>query len=454
MAAGPVARSARAAFALAAALLALAACGPSNADTAELTVSRADLRPRPEPLTIGVGVHFGIGDRGYDPAWTAARIDEMGFTSYRDDLVWPLFDADGARPEDPQPRQLFDFMRRTKARPVLILGHGHPGVPGGDPPLTDEGRRAFADFARRAVAATRGFDPIYEIWNEWNLTARFTMPFLVGPGAPDDPRAAVHYAALAKAAVPAVEAASANSPVLVGAVGIDQGWGWTEALVGEGALVPPARLSVHLYNHCDPDPARRNATEMIDRLEALQTSLAAKAGGPVPIAVTEFGWPTAERPCRIGRQDAADNTAQMLLWAAATPWLDGAWIYELKDQGRDPSELEANFGLFDADGAPKPAACAAREAIALVRGAKTAALHRPLPDLFVLALDDGEALRLVAWTSSRAQGATLNAKGATLAARPLCGQASPASDAQDIGPTPVVLTPGSDQTLSLTLRRF
>ncbi|MDP9835869.1 hypothetical protein J2T09_000611 [Neorhizobium huautlense] len=413
-----------------------------SADSASVSFDRADLVARPEPLTIGVGVHFGIGgEYNYVAGKTAALIRDMGFGSYRDDLAWPAFDQPGAKQGRPEPKQLFDFMKLRPARPLLILGHGNPQVKEGDPPLTEAGRKAFADFAARAAAAAEPFDPIYEIWNEWNLTARFSLPFLVGPGKPDDPRAAKFYSALAKATIPAVAEAAPGAPLLVGAVGVDEGWQWTKAVVDDGAVMTPAGLSVHMYNHCEPDETKRNATELVDRLEDLQKMLSEKDGKQVPISVTEFGWPTAKKPCVISTRAQADNIAQFLLWSAATPWMKGAWVYQLKDQGRDANDLEANFGLFDYDYKPKPAACAVREVIRLVKQAKAFHLSRPMPDVFVLAMDDGKATRLAAWTTRAEIRADMSIPAGEVAkAQALCASEPLAGDKSfEIGATPVLV---------------
>ncbi|MGI2030856.1 hypothetical protein ACRQ1B_00555 [Rhizobium panacihumi] len=412
------------------------------ADSASISFDRADLVARPEPLVIGVGVHFGIGgEYNYVAGKSAALIKDMGFSSYRDDLAWPAFDQPGAKQGRPEPKQLFDFMKLKPARPLLILGHGHPQVAGGDPPITEAGRKAFADFAARAAAAAEPFDPIYEIWNEWNLTARFSLPFLTGPGKPDDPRAAMHYAALAKAAVPAIAEAAPGAPLLVGAVGVDSGWQWTKAVVDDGAVMAPAGLSVHMYNHCEPDETKRNATELVDRLEDLQKMLSEKDGKQVPISVTEFGWPTAKKPCVISTQAQSDNIAQFLLWSAATPWMKGAWVYQLKDQGRDENDLEANFGLFDYDYKPKPAACAVHEVIRLVKDAKSFHLSRPMPDVFVLAMGNGEDVKLAAWTTRPEIRAEMSMPAGRVAkAQALCASEPLAADAGfEIGATPVLV---------------
>ncbi|TCM57758.1 putative glycosyl hydrolase [Rhizobium sp. PP-F2F-G48] len=408
---------------------------------------------RPEPLIIGVGVHFGIGgDMNYVAEASAARLKELGVDSYRDDLVWPIFDQPGSVAGAYQPRQLFDFMAVAGLRPLLILGHGNEQVKEGNPPLTKNGRQAFADFAARAAAATQGFDPIYEIWNEWNVQQGFNPPWLIGAGVPSDKRAAAYYAALAKVAVPAVRKVAPRSTVLSGAVGADQDWQWTKAIIDGGAIRDASALSVHLYNHCDPDETKRTATEMIDRLSLLQERLSGN-GVPKPIYVTEFGWPTARKPCVISQQTAADNVSQFLLWSAATPWMKGAWVYQLKDQGRSPDEMEFNFGLYDYDYKPKAAACAVREATRLIKGGKAFRLERPFPDMFVLHVTGDDGQRLVAWTTGAGKTGSLSlgtSEGAP--ARALCGSGAVWKDGRlTIGGEPVVIDLPKAETVNVTV---
>ncbi|MFG1333726.1 cellulase family glycosylhydrolase [Xanthobacter autotrophicus] len=425
------------------------------ADVKTLSFSRAPLAARQPPLVIGVGVHFGIGGTfNYVPETTAARIRDLGVDSFRDDLPWPVFDAPGAAIGQPQPARLFRFMTLTQAQPLLILGHSNPAVPGGEKPMNVKGRTAFADFTVRAAAATRPFNPMFEIWNEWNLTGGQRPPWLTGAGSPSDPRAATHYSALARAAVPSLRAADPKATILSGAAGIDPGWQWTKAIVQDGALEGASGLSVHYYNHCEPDIRTRTATDIVNRLTDLQGLLRSRTGSDVPIFLTEFGWPTANRPCVISRQAAADNIAQMLLWSAATPWLKGLWVYQLKDQGRDLDELEDNFGLYDYDYNPKPAACAVREAIRLIKAAGSFRLERPFQDLFVLQASTPEGIRLVSWTSRTDTRGILRFRGGEPhRATGLCNP-RPAEQANGIavGPEPVIIDIGAAQlTVEATL---
>jgi len=441
-------------------LLALVLAGYGQRADAQDQSKTVDVDPgslsvRTIPLIVGVGVHFGIGgEYGYSLPKTAELLNQLKLDSFRDDLPWSSFVASEPGELGREPAKLFNFMRGTGARPTLVIGHPNPAFPGGNPPLTAEGRAGFRDFAVAAVRATYKADPIYEVWNEWNMNAVTGKPFLVGRGDGSDPRSAVNYAPLASETVGEISKYFPKATVLVGAVGMDNGWKWTQAIAEMGALKGASGLSVHIYNHCERSIADRTAQEAIDRLYDLQKMMRPmNEGRDLPIYVTELGWPTIPKQCPISQQTAADNIAQFLLWSAATPWLKGAWIYEMKDQGTNPNGMEDNFGLYDYNYAPKIAACAAAKAVQIIKRSKSFRLERPFKDLFLLQVSTESGVKLVAWTSRETVKATLSLPAdRTFKASKLCGDGEVAGQDVSIGPTPVVIDVTGTPAVSLRAR--
>lgn len=316
---------------------------------------------------LGVGTHQGLGgpvsSRGYVPSENVAQIRQLGFTSFRDDFPWSDFEQAGQRMSfAPRLGRLETQVKSGVARPLLILAFGHHLVPNSSPPTTDEARRRFADYAAAAAQSVMPQRPVFELWNEWNLAAKKDAAF-----SPEN------YLALAQAARPAVKRIAPNAPFVVGAIGDDPGWTWTQKMLQTGILQYADGASIHLYNFCMA-PAKRTSAEIIDRLTAFHRLVGQASGNPdFPIYVTETGWTTAVNKCGVSEQAQADNTAQLILWAStAARWLKGLWIYELKDSGKNPSELEDNFGLYRFDNSPKPVACAARGAWAFIRSSLNA----------------------------------------------------------------------------------
>ncbi len=415
------------------------------AESRTVVLDTATISKRSAPFLTGMAVHFGIGgEYGYDPGRSAALLRELRANSYRDDLPWDMFDWPSPSHYAARKDRVFAMLESARVTPILIITGANPTVADGNPPLTPVGRAAFANFAIRAIHDTRRFRPIYEIWNEWNMNAgekpNEHRPWLLGPGAPADPRAAANYAGLVKATMPAIRGVAPDATVLVGAVGMDDGWKWTEGIIQMGALEGATGLSVHLYNHCERQLGDRTATQMIDRLEDLRSILHRHLGRDFPVYVTEFGWPTVPVQCVIPQETAAANIAQFFLWSSTVPWIKGSWLYQLKNKGRNPKEMEDNFGLYDYDYNPKPVACGVKEALGLVADMPAAKAERPFRDVFLVYGETEAGTRLVAWTSRPEVKARLSLAGQPpLSARPLCGTAGPAAGTVELGTMPVVI---------------
>lgn len=427
---------------LVAGAIALASMAPSPSAQGQLKLlPEGPLSPRQVPLILGVGVHFGIGgEYNYDPTLTAQAMNTVGAASFRDDLTWAGFKGAGmAAPGSMRPRQAA-FLAATKARPLFILDHPNPAIGGDGVPITDAGRAAFASFAGDAAQQTAARRPIYEIWNEWNLNAAPAMGKLIGPAARGDPRGGAAYAQLAAKTTAAIRATQPGATILAGAAGTDDGWQWVRAVAGNGGLKGANGLSVHYYNHC-ARPENRTAGEAIGKIQALHGAMSTRGGRDMPIYVTEIGWPTTHGgSCDIARNDSGNNIAQFLLWSAATPWVKGVWIYQLKDQGQRPDDIEDNFGLFTYDYKPKPGACMVRDVSRLIASAKSWRVDRPQPGLTVLRMDDGQSRKLIAWTDHAAQTAQLVLGGTPMPYRTVCAPDGPRDTTIPIGSRPVVVS--------------
>ncbi len=320
-------------------------------------------------MLFGVGTHQGlggaVGNRGYLPADSLRQIRELGMNSFRDDFSWSDFEqSDGRMSFMPHLARLDAQLRGSSLRPVLILGQGHHLVPNSLPPTTDEARARFIGYVRIAARAVAEKAPILELWNEWNIAARDNSAFN-----------ADNYLVLAQLTYPVVKEVAPGATFVIGAIGDDAGWRWTNSLIDKGLLKFADGVSIHLYNHCNA-PARRTSAEIVERLTVLHHMLDRASGRPnYPVYLTETGWPTMIGKCGVSEQRAADNMAQLLLWSStASAWLKGVWLYELKDSGINPAEIEDHFGLYGFDNMPKPAACAVRDTLAFVRDALMADL--------------------------------------------------------------------------------
>ncbi|MGT2504199.1 hypothetical protein ACVOMS_31940 [Bradyrhizobium guangxiense] len=287
---------------------------------------------------LGVGTHQGLGGpvsaRGYVPAENVAQIKQLGLNAFRDDFPWSDFELAGRRMGfTSRLGRLEAQVKSGVARPLLILAFGHHLVPNSSPPTTDDARQRFADYAAAAAQSVLPQHPLFELWNEWNLASKKDAAF-----SPEN------YLALAAATRPAVKRVAPNAPFLVGALGDDPGWTWTEKMLRTGVLQYADGASIHLYNFC-MGPSKRTSAEIIDRVTAFHRLVGQASGNPdFPVYITETGWTTASNKCGVSEQAQADNTAQLILWAAtATSWLKGMWLYEAQGQRHESVGARAQF---------------------------------------------------------------------------------------------------------------
>lgn len=248
-----------------------------------------------------------------------------------------------------------------------------------------------------------------------------------------------------------------NAPFLVGALGDDPGWTWTEKMLRTGVLQYADGASIHLYNFC-MGPSKRTSAEIIDRLTAFHRLVSQASGNAdFPIYVTETGWTTATNKCGVSEQAQADNTAQLILWAStAARWLKGMWLYELKDSGRNPSELEDNFGLYRFDNSPKPVACAAQGAWAFIRSSLSAERRELASGVVSINASTASGGRIAVWSEAPDRRYEIRLKddqeGATFA-MPCDSTARPASRAWiPVSSTPVLIAVNNGAIPALEIR--
>lgn len=418
---------------------------------ASASANAQNAQPLEQRFLFGVGTHQGLGGsvsgRGYVPAISVKQLKELGATSFRDDLPWSDFELPGRQLGfNPLLGRLDAQIKANIGPPVIILAFGHHLVPNSTPPTTDEARQRFVNYATVVAQTLAARRPIFELWNEYNLEARKNPDFSID-----------NYVALARVVQPAVKRAAPSSPFVVGALGDDPGWKWTDALLRTGLLEIADGISIHIYNHC-MNPARRTAAEAIERLEAFHQRVAQATNNPAyPIYLTEAGWPNGEAKCSVNEQLAADNMAQMILWSStAGPWLKGLWLYELKDSGTKPDALEHNFGIYHFDNSPKPAVCAIRDSWAFVRTSLKAERNRPVPGVVLVRSQDGSDAKAALWSDNPTKRFEVRLKGAASNAEVshVCQQgAGPAPGAwTELSTTPLLVTARGQAALDFEIR--
>lgn len=381
---------------------------------------------RPEPLIIGVQVHFGekVEEGGYRPAQTQALIAELGVDSIRDSLNLARMDDARSHPDAAsryrtaqEIRTLEDMARWSGLdSPPLLTVNGRPRrVPPSDPAFVPATVGLASEAVEKAPARA-----IIELWNEWDRSRDF------------DPSVDA-YVQLIDRVVPALRQVSGSRPIVIGAAADPDGW--TQALIASGALEAVDGLSVHLYNHCSQEASRAPVVAMFDRLDAIRRSMLAE-GHDRPIYVSEVGWPTGGE-CGIAEQTVADNLARFVLTAPSRSWLRGVWFYELKDSGTRPADRESHFGLYRFDGSPKAIPCVFADAVRIVRGAEILGYFEQ-PEVSGVKVRIEDDIYSIIWSNrnDRALSMRLNAP---VRSRRLCDRSFVTTEHLTIGSRPTIV---------------
>lgn len=362
----------------------LIAAVPGSAQTVGSNRILQKLQGNAVPSGLGINIHLDGQIADLDIA------KAMGFRIVRTDVTWSEVET--------QPGvynwEAYDLIvarcKELGLIPFLILAYSNPiyapewkGTASGRldwafaPPVTERARSAFVTFAARA-AERYGNVVIWEVWNEPNLT--FGEPFQRDA-----------YLRLAADTCAAMRRASPDSAI-VGPASAGFDWGLLEDFVRRDTSGCFDGVSVHPYRDWDPDSAFADW----QRLKSILS-----AGNPRgrKIAIDgEWGYSVQSGPWTEYRQAAYVARLYLTDLLADVPI---TIVYDLRNDGPDPSEKEQNFGLLDARGQPKRVAAALTELIRSLDGLTlTGRIRTPDPSVTAIAFGRaGRPLIAVAWSS-------------------------------------------------------
>lgn len=181
----------------------------------------------------------------------------------------------------------------------------------------------YADFC--AFAAQRwGYAlAALELWNEPNGNFLYAS------------NRAAAYARLVTAAYPAVKAVAPSLPVIMSLAGTDTSF--LSQLYADGVKGHYDGIGVHPYGQ--PQLAG------LKSFRAYQLS----QGDSVPLWVTEIGWSTSVP----SPQSQAWSVASALQQLGGLPYVADTDVYEMRDEGSDPTNPQDHFGLMNQSLTPK-----------------------------------------------------------------------------------------------------
>ena len=301
----------------------------------------ADLASR-----LAVNIHFTHDDAGLEAA------KGIGFSRVRMDFAWSAVEST---------KGVYDFsnydalVASLAARGMtlhLILDYGNRFYPPtSDPAFVSTTVPAFAAYAKAGAAHFAGKGVTFEVWNEANLP-RFWM----STPNPSD------YAALAKAAIAAAHEGDPSAKVsTTGVSGYD--FAFVRGYLAEGGADGADAIGVHPY--------RPSGGETITDDTLLLRSIVGALPGAPAVWDTEWGYTSTSFGGDGHAPTAQATQATFVVREILSAWAVGfplAVVYDLRDDGTDPTNSDDNYGLIANDYTDKPAAVGVRTLSNIAKG--------------------------------------------------------------------------------------
>jgi polysaccharide biosynthesis protein PslG len=365
-------------------LAAILMAGASRAGAAEYRIDRF-VDPGSFGGGLGVNVHFGGGHRQ-----EVEKIAAFGFRVVRTDLMWARVETERGKYDWRNSDALVKDLRENRLTPLLILDYSNPlyaprvvGRPATDSmayaaPQSGASRAAYMAFVRAAVRRY-GDRIIWEVWNEPDHN--FGMPV--------DLHSYIDFAQEACRQIRnVIPDATVIGPTASGFL-----WWFLEAFVEADRGGCFDAVSVHPYRDEPPESVLRDW----HRARALLP--ACKAGSRcLGLVNSEWGYSVTGGAWTAQRQAAFVVRLRLLDVMAGIPL---SIIYDWKNDGPNPADKEANFGLLDFHGNPKPVFGALQAMIRELHGLRyMGRIVTSRQDDFLLAFGaTGSVRKLVGWTS-------------------------------------------------------
>ncbi|WP_244818339.1 beta-glucosidase [Caballeronia sp. Lep1P3] len=312
----------------------------------------------------GVQTHFG--HRKGVPATVLSLVKRAGFSWIRDEVFWSEIEKTPGQFQLARNDNEYGGYIRQAARmglkPLIELdfgnGRAYPNLFKGPQgfPQNDEERQLFVRYTEQVVGAYRNYVKAWEVWNEPAF----------------DKIGYDTYIALLKAVYSAVKKLSPESTVLAcggGGAGGGPGGDCIVQIVKANALAYQDGFSIHPYmSPYDPDRGyaakgsplpRVNVTTVWPHLHRMTQSHPRPGVGPLKVFVTEIGWPSSPQNAGLSERKQAAAAARTFLLSRRFNTMQATFWYDFVDDGVNPSDKEANFGLVRLDLSPKPAYAAA-----------------------------------------------------------------------------------------------
>lgn len=348
---------------------------------------------------VAVNAHFTQPPPASDHEW--ALLVEAGIRCIRIDMVWTRVEKEEGAYDWSFYDDLTQKLLKYKIRPLFILGYAHPlygkaitvqrkgkKVPRITPPETPRDIAAFARWSAEAAERYQACNPIWEIWNEPDVSSFWA------------PEANVDaYIRMALATADAIRKKQPQAILTAPSMSGVPSWHYYPSFIPTVLSSPLGHkidvVSIHPYRSREPETVLEN----MDLLNGYIRNALPERVGSLRYLFSEWGYSTG-KGVRTEEMQAAYcvrmQLSGLMAGAVITVW------YDWRDDGDDPNNREHRFGLIRRNGEPKPAYHACAKFISELKGycyKKRIALKNDANYALLFVNGKGER-KLVVWNSS------------------------------------------------------
>lgn len=308
-------------------------------------------------------------------------MDEAGFTTVRMDLLWSQIEKKKGLYDFSQYDKLVESMAERHIKILFILDYGNDIYDKGLAPYTDQGRIAFANFAKEAVERYKGKQIMWEIWNEPN--GGFWNP------KPDVDA----YGKLAIKTIKEIRSADKHAFIVAPAlVGFD--YDFLKSLGKTGLFQYINAVSVHPYRTSNPETVAADYNKLRTVIAKYDTN-----NKNIKIFSGEWGYSTTW----VGINET--KQAQYCIREYLTNIMSGVSLsiwYDWKDDGINRQNPEHNFGTLYSDLTPKPIYNAIKTMDSTLLGYRyVRRMNTKFNDDYMLMFKKGDKTVYALWTTNK-----------------------------------------------------
>lgn len=281
------------------------------------------------------------------------QVSRAGVKIHRDAISWSSIETVKGQYAVPNNTQMiYRALKDRGIKTIIVLNGNNRFYDDGKFPVSDEAVNAFANYAAFVAREFKDQAVVFEVWNEW-MSSRTSPNYLGAATTYND------YIKLFKAVSIAIKAAVPNAKVIADPAITSGISGYNLTLPNNSALRVAKLAALRsvipyvdgIVDHYYPYQSGANyAAAEITRLrdiKAMHTTLSNMKGSPVPVYVTEFGWPVAPA-LNINENIQAQRNVKTMddfkaLGEGVVPY---ASYYQLYDTCVGTSDVECNFGLI------------------------------------------------------------------------------------------------------------